>query len=272
MAGLREGILKQGLLCAWYSDRGSQFFVTAKAGQRVDKQGLTQVGRAMKELGVQMIPAYSPQARGRGERNFGTWQGRLPQELRLAGTTTLEEANRFLRDQCVAVFNEKFRVPAGEKGTAFRKTTRTDLDWVFTVQTERGVSKDNTVALGERIWQLEKSRFRTRLAGCTVTIHEHRDETVSIRYGPHVVGRYSADGKPLEGGRNKQAESCGKAGPVETVENQKPVFHGSPRPLEIPQRRRDFHFPTAPATATYTQPKTRKPPSASRRGTAGAIR
>lgn len=272
MAGLREVILTQGLFCGLYSDRGSHFFVTPKAGQKVDKQRLTQVGRAMKELGVQMIPAYSPQARGRGERNFGTWQGRLPQELRLAGITTLEEANRFLREQYVAVFNEKFRVPASEKGTAFRKTTRTDLDWVFTVQTERVVGKDNTVAIGERIWQLEKSRFRTTLAGCTVTIHEHLDETISIRYGPHVVGRYSADGKPLESGRNKKTESCGKAGPVETVENQKPVSHGSHRPLEIPQRRRDFHFPTAPATATYTQPKTRKPPSASRRGTAGAIR
>src|SRR4051812_3504168 len=95
MAGLREVIETKGLFCALYSDRGSHFFVTPKAGEPVDKHRLTQIGRAMKELGVQMIPAYSPQARGRSERNFGTWQGRLPQELRLAGISTLEEANRF---------------------------------------------------------------------------------------------------------------------------------------------------------------------------------
>jgi len=92
MAGLREVIETRGLFCALYSDRGSHFFVTPKAGEKVDKHRLTQVGRAMKELGVQMIPAYSPQARGRSERNFGTWQGRLPQELRLAGIATAEAA------------------------------------------------------------------------------------------------------------------------------------------------------------------------------------
>ena len=81
----------------------------------MDKHRLTQVGRAMKELGVQMIPAYSPQARGRSERSFGTWQGRLPQELRLAGIDGLEEANRFLRDGYTAKFNEKFTVAAAEK-------------------------------------------------------------------------------------------------------------------------------------------------------------
>src|SRR5271168_5663157 len=85
MAGLREVIEVQGLFCALYSDRGSHFFHTPKAGEKVDKHRVTQVGRALKELGVQMIPAYSPQARGRSERSFGTWQGRLPQELRLRG-------------------------------------------------------------------------------------------------------------------------------------------------------------------------------------------
>jgi transposase len=93
MAGLREVIETKGVFCALYSDRGSHFFVTSKAGEPVDKHRLTQVGRAMKELGVQMIPAYSPQARGRSERSFGTWQGRLPQELRLAGIKTQKEAN-----------------------------------------------------------------------------------------------------------------------------------------------------------------------------------
>ena len=198
MAGLREVIQAQGLFCALYSDRGSHFFVTPKAGEKVDKHRLTQVGRAMKELGVQMIPAYSPQARGRSERNFGTWQGRLPQELRLAGITTVEGANAFLRERYVAEFNAKFTVAAAEKGTAFRRTARADLNWIFTVQTERMVAKDNTIAMADRSWQIEKSRFRSTLAGCTVTIYEHLDGTVSIRYGPHVVGRFDGTGRSLQ--------------------------------------------------------------------------
>jgi hypothetical protein len=269
MEGLRSVIDSQGLFCALYSDRGSHFFVTPKAGEKVDKHRLTQVGRALKELGVQMIPAYSPQARGRSERSFGTWQGRLPQELRLAGITTVESANRFLREHYIAAFNEKFTVAAAEKGTAFRRTTRSDLDWIFTVQTERVVAKDNTVAITDRNWQLEKSRFRSSLAGCTVTIHEHLDGNVSIRYGPHVVGRYTATGESRQIGKNKASESGGKGGPVDTMGNHKPVSHRPHRPLEIP--RRDSHFPTTSATASLLRTKTRKPPSASRRGIAGAI-
>ncbi len=228
MAGLREVIEKQGLFCALYSDRGSHFFVTRKAGERVDKQRMTQVGRAMKELGVQMVPAYSPQARGRSERNFGTWQGRLPQELRLAGIGTVEQANRFLREDYVAEFNRKFAVPAVGKGTAFRRCSRTDLNWIFTVQTERVVAKDNTVAIGDRRWQLEKARFRHTLAGCTVTIHEHLDGAVSIRYGPHVVGRFEANGAPFGGKTTKKPKRCGK--------------------VEISPTARDSHFPTATTT------------------------
>ena len=114
MEGLKEVIETKGLFCALYSDRGSHFFVTPKAGEKVDKQRPTQVGRALKELGVQMIPADSPQARGRSERSFGTWQGRPPQELRLAEIKTREEANTFLRDRYIAVFNGKFAVAATE--------------------------------------------------------------------------------------------------------------------------------------------------------------
>ena len=264
MTGLREVIQTQGLFCALYSDRGSHFFVTPKAGEKVDKHRLTQVGRAMKELGVQMIPAYSPQARGRSERSFGTWQGRLPQELRLAGITTVEGANTVLRERYMAEFNAKFTAPAREKGTAFRKTARADLNWIFTVQTERVVAKDNPVAIGDQHWQLEKSRFRSSLAGCTVTIHQHLDGAVSIRYGPHVVGRFPA------AEQKTNPESRGKGGPVKTVENQKQVFHRSHRPLEIP--RRDFHFPTAPTIPlSLSRTKTKKPPSASRRGAQGAV-
>ena len=264
MAGLRAVIETKGLFCALYSDRGSHFFVTPKAGEKVDKHRLTQVGRAMKELGVQMIPAYSPQARGRGERSFGTWQGRLPQELRLAGISDVEAANEFLREHYIGEFNSKFTVAAREKGTAFRKTSRTDLNWIFTVQTERAVAKDNTVTIGDRHWQLEKSRFRSSLAGCTVTIHEHLNGDISIRYGPHVVGSFPATTAQTK------AASRGKGVPVETVENQKRVSPRSHRPLEIPKR--DSHFPTAPTKLPSRPPtKTRRPPSASRRGAQGAI-
>ncbi|HUK19661.1 MAG TPA: hypothetical protein VLW65_24740 [Bryobacteraceae bacterium] len=130
MAGLREVIEAKGLFCALYSDRGSHFFVTVKEGEKVDKGRLTQVGRAMKELGVKMIAAYSPQARGRSERSFGTWQERLPQELRLAGIDTVGGANRFLREKYLHEFNDKFSVTAAEKGTAFRRNgkKRPELD------------------------------------------------------------------------------------------------------------------------------------------------
>lgn len=227
MAALREVIETKGLFCALYSDRGSHFFYTPKAGEPVDKHRLTQVGRAMKELGIQMIAAYSPQARGRSERSFGTWQGRLPQELRLAGITTREAANQFLRDRYIAEFNTKFAVKAAERGTAFRRCSRADLDWVFTIQTERVVAKDNTVTIGGRSWQLDKTRFRHTLAGCTVTIHEHLNADISIRYGPHVIGRFD------EGGTRR-----GK--------------------VESPRKQRPSHFPTATAaTVDSTKTKTR---------------
>jgi transposase len=256
MVGLREVIEVHGLFCAVYSDRGSHFFVTLKAGEKVDKHRLTQVGRAMKELGVQMIAAYSPQARGRSERSFGTWQGRLPQELRLAGISSVEGANAFLREQYIEDFNGKFKAPAAEKGTAFRRTSRSDLNWIFTVQTERVVDKDNTVAIGNRSWQIDKTRFRSTLARSTVTIHEHLDETVSIRFGPHVVGRYDRNGEKLRPAL--APERRGKGGSMEAGENQKRVSTGSHTPLETSPKARDSHFPTAPTTAVALSKKKAK--------------
>src|SRR5450756_2970277 len=228
MTGVKEVIETEGLFCALYSDRASHFFVTKKAGEKVEKYRLTQLGRALKELGVQTIAAYSPQARGRSERSFGTWQGRLPQELRLAGVSTMEGANRFLGESYVAEFNQKFTVAAKEKGTAFRRTSRSDLNWIFTVQSERVVAKDNTVSMGEQVWQIGKTTFRNTLAGCTVMIHEHLDQSISIRYGPHVVGRYDREGQLV-----RKGERRGKGGPVEAAENQGQVSHRSHRALGI---------------------------------------
>lgn len=253
MMGLREVIETQGVFCALYSDRGSHFFYTPTAGGKVDKSRPTQVGRAMQALGVQMIAAYSPEARGRSERNFGTWQNRLPQELRVAGITTLEGANRFLREHYIAEFNRKFSVPAQERGTAFRACRRRDLDFVFSVQTERVVDKDNTVAIGDRWWQIEKCRWRYSLAKQTVTIHQHLDGTVSIRFGPHVVGRYDAVGNPIR--EEAKAKRRGKDGSMEAGENQKQVSTGSHTPLEISPKTRDSHFSTAPTTVSSSKAK-----------------
>jgi transposase len=196
LASLREVIEEQGVFCALYSDRASHFFLTPKVGEPVDHARLTQVGRALRQLGIQMIPAYSPQARGRSERGFGTWQGRLPQELRLRKITTVAAANQFLRAEYIKEFNLRFSVKASERGTAFVPLRRQDLDLVFSLQHERVVARDNTVSFANRSWQLERSKLRGTLAGCRVIVHEHLDQTLSISFGPHLVGRYTADGQP----------------------------------------------------------------------------
>ena len=210
MAGLRTVIEEQGVFCALYSDRASHFFLTPKAGEPVDHHRLTQVGRALRELGIQMIPAYSPQARGRSERGFSTWQGRLPPELRSQQIKTLEQANRFLREQYVPQFNQRFSQPASQRGTAFVPLRRKDLDLVFALQHERIVARDNTVSFANQVWQLERCKLRATLAGCRVTIHEHLDQTISITFGPHLVGRYNAAAGSL-GFNTKTVEMVGKS-------------------------------------------------------------
>ena len=194
MAGLKEVVERKGVFCALYSDRGSHFWRTPKVGGKVDPYRLTQVGRALRELGVQMIPAYSPRARGRSERNFGTWQGRLPQELRLAGITTLEAANAFLREHYIAAFNRRFQVRAAQSGSAFVPRRSRDLDLIFALQFERTVNRDNTVSFQNLHLQIEAVRWRASLAGCTVTVHQHLDGTITLTDGPHRLGRYSAQG------------------------------------------------------------------------------
>lgn len=196
MPAVREVIEQRGIFCALYSDRASHFFVTPKAGGKVDQSQVTQLGRALRELGIKMIPAYSPQARGRMERSYRTWQGRLPQELRVRQITTVEEANRFLRQQYREEFNRRFAVAAVGHGNAFVRTRRKDLAWVFSMQHERRVNGDNTIVLENRILQIEKSRWRNTLAGCTVRIYELLDGTVVVRFGPHEVARWAPDTLP----------------------------------------------------------------------------
>jgi len=241
MAGLKEVIERKGVFCALYSDRGSHFWLTPKAGGKIDRHRLTQVGRALRALGVQMIPAYSPQARGRSERNFGTWQGRLPQELRLRGIRSLDAANRFLREHYIAEFNARFQIPAAQRGSAFVRRSSRDLDLIFALQFERTVNRDNTVSVQNLHLQIEPVRWRATLAGCTVTVHQHLDGTLTITHGPQRLGCYSAEGVSL------QKANLGTRGAVEKTpagKVQKPTF---PAGLEIPQTARDSHFPTASA-------------------------
>jgi len=205
LVALREVVEEKGLFCALYSDRASHFFETPKAGGRIDPQRVTQVGRALRELGIRMIPAYSPQARGRSERNFGTWQGRLPQELRLRGITTLEEANRFLRQEYITEFNRRFAVTPVQPGSAFLPLEGRDLERVFALQHQRVVNRDNTVEIAHRILQIEKTPWRNTLAGCQVIVYEHLDGTLSVGYGPHVVGRFDAQGVTLPEARRRKA-------------------------------------------------------------------
>jgi len=195
MAALRHVIENHGLFCALYSDRASHFFFTAKAGHAVDHRQPTQVARAMKELGIQMIPAYSPQARGRSERNFATWQGRLPQELRIRNITTVDAANRFLTESYLKEFNARFTVQPAQQGSAFLPAGVTDLDRIFSIQHERTVNADNTVQLANMILQIPPTPWRSTLAGCRVLIREQLDRTLTISYGPHTLGRYQEDGQ-----------------------------------------------------------------------------
>lgn len=198
MAAIREVVETKGRFCSLYSDRATHFFYTPKAGGPVDRERLTQVGRALKELGIEPIPAYSPQARGRSERGFRTWQGRLPQELRIRNITTVEGANEFLRKEYIQEWNSKFTVEPTQKGTAFVPCKRSNLDMVFSIQHERVVGNDNTVSYANRSLQIEPTKWRRTLAGCRVIIHQHLDGRLTVTYGPHSVGCYTAEGKLID--------------------------------------------------------------------------
>ena len=171
----------------------------------MDKHRLTQVGRAMKELGVQMIAAYSPQARGRSERSFGTWQGRLPQELRLAGISTWRAPIAFCGSGTSGSSTPSSGAGGGERhGVSADGAERSELDLHGADGTGGGQGQhggDRGPVVADR----QDADSATRLAGSTVTIHEHLDETVSIRYGPHVVGRYQQHGRKADQRDNQRA-------------------------------------------------------------------
>lgn len=198
LVGLREVIEQQGLFCSLYTDRGSHFFHTPKAGGAVDKSRLTEIGRALAQLGIEHIPSYCPQGRGRMERFFGSWQGRLPQELGRVGITTVAEANRYIRQKFLPWHRRHWTEPAPETGTAFVPSGTVDLDAILCVQHERSVAADNTVTVGALRLQIAPQSSRWSYAKCRVKVCEHLDGRWSVRYGPHRLGWYRDNGQPIQ--------------------------------------------------------------------------
>lgn len=195
LRGVREVIETQGLFCSLYTDRGSHYFETAAAGARVSKTVLTQFGRALKQLGIAHIAAYSPQARGRSERLFGTLQDRLPKELALAGIATLEAANRWLREVYVAEHNARFAVPPEQEGSAFVVDQSGRWRDILCVQEDRKVGNDNTVKWRRLSLQLPPSRLRPHFVKATVRVHEYPDGLLAVFWGPHLLAHYDAGGR-----------------------------------------------------------------------------
>ena len=198
LRGIREVVAKHGLFCSLYTDRGSHYFETPEAGARVSKTVLTQFGRALKQLGIEHIAAYSPQARGRSERVFGTLQDRLPKEFALAGITTVEAANRWLRDVYIAEHNERFSIDAEQEGSAFVVDGTGAWREILCIQEERTVGNDNTVKWHRLSLQLPASRLRPHFVKAKVRVHEYPDGQLAVFWGPHRLADYNANGTIIQ--------------------------------------------------------------------------
>jgi transposase len=200
--GLAETIAAQGLFCALYTDRGGHYFVTAPGG-KLDKTHLTQVGRALKQLGIEHIPSYSPEARGRMERVFRTLQDRLPKELRLAGLggadapADLDAINRFLRAAYVPEHNARFAVTAEQPGSAFVAARPEQWQDVLCIQEDRVVANDNTVRYRGLVLQIPESPLRRHFVRAAVRVHDYADGTLALFHGPRCIARYDRAGAPL---------------------------------------------------------------------------
>ena len=210
LQGVREVIGTKGLFSSLYADRGSHYWHTDEAGGKVDKTRLTQVHRALQQLGITLIPAYSPEARGRSERAFRTLQDRLPKELALAGITEMAAANRYLTEQFLPQHNERFMVRATEPGTAFIPWVGTHLPEILCVQEERVVAKDNTVRYQGLSLQIPQDPHRFHYVKVLVRVHEYPEGTVAVFHGPRCLARYHADGRLIE----TEAESGRRKGPT----------------------------------------------------------
>ena len=197
-SGVAAVISAHGLFSALYTDRGSHYWFTPEAGGKIDRRSPTQFGRAMQQLGIEMIAAYSPQARGRSERAFRTHQGRLPKELALAGITEMAAANRYLKQQYLPAYNAEFRQPALESGTAFVSCAGTNLKEILCEHFERKVGPDNCVSFEGRTLQIPAQRHRCHFVKAQVRVHRYLDDTLAIFHGPRCLARYQPDGQLIE--------------------------------------------------------------------------
>jgi transposase len=196
--GLEETFAAKGLPLSVYTDRGSHYFYTPKAGGPVDKGRLTQVGRALDRLGIEHIPAYSPEARGRSERMFGTLQGRLPKELTLAGVTDAEAANRFIAEVYLPEHNARFARPPAIAESAFVAADPGQLAETLCVEVERVVARDNTVAYDGLRLQLPASPVRAHYVKARVKVRHYPDGSFAVFHGPRCLARYDTEGR-IEG-------------------------------------------------------------------------
>jgi transposase len=192
--GVNAVIESWGLFCSFYSDRGSHYWYTPNAGGKVDKSNPTQFGRAMKQLGIEMIAAYSPEARGRSERAFRTHQGRLPKELSLAGITGIDEANRYLREIYQPAFNKEFTREPAEKGSAFVPFLGENLNDILCEQFERTVGNDNCVKFEGLSLQIPSSRYRMHYVKVRVRVHCYPNGKLAIFHGPRKLAEYDEQG------------------------------------------------------------------------------
>jgi transposase len=192
--GIAEVIARHGLFCELYTDRGSHYFHTPKAGEPVSKTVRTQVGRALAQLGIRHIAAYSPEARGRSERAFRTLQDRLPKELALAGIATLEAANRWIAETYLAAHNARFAVTPERAESAFVPDRSSAAGEVLCLQEERRVGNDNTVKWRGLNLQIPPSPLRPHFVRATVRVHEYPDGRLAVFHGPHRLADYDPRG------------------------------------------------------------------------------
>ena len=195
LRGVTEVIEQRGLFSTFYSDRGSHYWTTPEAGGKVDKKNLTQFGRALKQLGIEMIAAYSPEARGRSERAFGTHQGRLPQELALAGITDMAAANRYLQAVYLPAFNAEFMQAAAEAGSAFVPWIGGNLGDILCEQVERTGGHDNCVQVEKLKLQIPADRHRCHFVKAKVRVHRYPDGRLAVFHGPRKLAEYEATGR-----------------------------------------------------------------------------
>ena len=203
--GVRDVILQRGLFSSFYSDRGSHYWYTPETGGRVSKGQPTQFGRAMKQIGIEMIAAYSPQARGRSERAFGTHQGRLPKELALQRITTMDAANRYLAEVYRPAYNTEFMQPATEEGSAFIPWVGANLDDILCEQYARTVTADNCVSFEGKTLQIPTDLYRCHYVRVKVRVHRYIDGSLAVFHGPRKLADYDAQGKLKENKKEKAA-------------------------------------------------------------------